>query len=172
MPDAATLEAAFRAEYGGLCAFACRYVRSSARAEDVVQEVFLELWRGGATVRIRTSIRAYLYRGVRNRALNAIDRGRLRDRVLQLLGHAEPLTFDPPDQLEETNPESTDRHTELRAALARLPPRTGLAITLRYLHELSQREAAEAMGISVKGVERLVSIGLRRLRSQLSPGAM
>jgi RNA polymerase sigma-70 factor (ECF subfamily) len=75
--DAFAFERCFRAMHGPLVAFTARYVGDRARAEEVVQELFLALWRDRETLVVSGSFRAYLYSAARNRALNV----RRRDAV-------------------------------------------------------------------------------------------
>ena len=168
--DAKAFELVFRTYYQPLCAFAFRFVRDSAAAEDLVQDVFGAVWTTRATIQIKTSVRAYLYTSVRNRALNVRkheavvddwDRDESNDHVREL--HPPPIQ---PDAL-------LDRkllEARLEAAFDSLPERAATALRLRWRDELSHAEIAEAMGISVKGVEKLLSRGLRALRESLSVG--
>lgn len=168
--DAKAFELVFRTYYQPLCAFAFRFVRDSAAAEDLVQDVFGAVWTTRATIQIKTSVRAYLYTSVRNRALNVRkheavvddwDRDESIDHVREL--HPPPIQ---PDAL-------LDRkllEARLEAAFDSLPERAATALRLRWRDELSHAEIAEAMGISVKGVEKLLSRGLRALRESLSVG--
>ena len=165
--DVKAFELVFRAYYQPLCALAARFVRDSAAAEDLVQDVFGAIWTARATLEIKTSLRAYLYASIRNRALNlrkhqAVaddwDRDESADDVREL--HPRPLQ---PDAL-------LDRkllESRLDAAFNDLPERAATALRLRWRHDLSYAEIAEAMGISVKGVEKLLSRGLRALRERL-----
>ena len=168
--DAKAFELVFRTYYQPLCAFAFRFVRDSAAAEDLVQDVFGAVWTTRATIQIKTSVHAYLYTSVRNRALNVRkheavvddwDRDESIDHVREL--HPPPIQ---PDAL-------LDRkllEARLEAAFDSLPERAATALRLRWRDELSHAEIAEAMGISVKGVEKLLSRGLRALRESLSVG--
>ena len=168
--DAKAFELVFRTYYQPLCAFAFRFLRDSATAEDLVQDVFGAVWTTRATIQIKTSVRAYLYTSVRNRALNVRkheavvddwDRDESIDHVREL--HPPPIQ---PDAL-------LDRkllEARLEAAFDSLPERAATALRLRWRDELSHAEIAEAMGISVKGVEKLLSRGLRALRESLSVG--
>ena len=168
--DAKAFELVFRTYYQPLYAFAFRFVRDSAAAEDLVQDVFGAVWTTRATIQIKTSVRAYLYTSVRNRALNVRkheavvddwDRDESIDHVREL--HPPPIQ---PDAL-------LDRkllEARLEAAFDSLPERAATALRLRWRDELSHAEIAEAMGISVKGVEKLLSRGLRALRESLSVG--
>lgn len=67
--DAAAFEHLFQAYYEPLCAFAFRYVQSAAIAEDIVQDIFTQLWECRTTWAIQGSPRSYLCSAVRNRAL-------------------------------------------------------------------------------------------------------
>ena len=60
--------------YAPLCRFAEFWLRDRASAEEVVLDVYTHVWQHAAELRITVSVRAYLFRAVRNRALN-----RLRD---------------------------------------------------------------------------------------------
>ena len=165
--DAKAFELLFRTYYQPLCAFAARFVSDSAAAEDVVQDAFGAFWTARGAIEIKTSLRAYLYTSVRNRALNlkkheAVvddwDRDESVDDVRELYPH--PLQ---PDVL-------LDRkilEARLEEAFTALPERAATALRLRWRDELSYAEIAEAMGISVKGVEKLLSRGLRALRKEL-----
>jgi RNA polymerase sigma factor (sigma-70 family) len=55
----------------------------------------------------------------------------------------------------------------LQRAIEALPARTRLALVLRWEHSLSHAAVADAMGISVKGVEKLVATAMRKLRGHL-----
>jgi RNA polymerase sigma factor (sigma-70 family) len=70
--DEAALEAIFRAYATPLCGFAVRYLRSADLAADLVQDLFLWIWRNRSDWTIQTGLKAYLYRAVRNRALDAV----------------------------------------------------------------------------------------------------
>lgn len=64
----------FDRHYAPLCRFAEFWLRDRASAEEVVLDVYTHVWQHAAELRIAVSVRAYLFRAVRNRALN-----RLRD---------------------------------------------------------------------------------------------
>ena len=164
MLDDATFEATFRTYYASLCAFAFRYVRSAAAAEDLVQEVFTVLWAKRQTVEVQSSVRAYLFAAVRNRALNASQRNTVetdwaRDESLDDVRELHPHPKQPDELLERA--QLTAR---LEAALEALPERCALVMRLRWREQLSHAEIAETMGISTKGVEKQLERGLAALR--------
>jgi RNA polymerase sigma-70 factor (ECF subfamily) len=92
---------------------------------------------------------------------------RLRRRQETTLGDDLPEAVDqaplPEDQLDESA-----RSERIAAALAALPARQREALVLQYYQELSNVEAAAAMGISVDALESLLSRARRTLRSRLA----
>ena len=75
--DADAFEQLFRSYYDSLWRFAFGFVGSRAVAEELVQDVMLEVWTGRGTWVVRSSVKAYLYGAVRNQALNVQRRKRL-----------------------------------------------------------------------------------------------
>jgi RNA polymerase sigma-70 factor (ECF subfamily) len=63
--------------------------------------------------------------------------------------------------------EADERRAVIRRAINRLPPRARLAFVLQYDHEMTQAEIAEAMDISLKGVEKLLATAKQKLRPLL-----
>lgn len=163
----ARFERLFRDNYEELCRFAYRFLRDRAAAEDIVQELFGHLWTHGEPAVVRTSIRAYLYASVRNRALNACK----HESVVAAWER------DAEAEIEATRSSSLplDEALDLSASAARLaeafeklPPRQAEAMRLRWHEELAQSEIAEALGISIKGVEKHLSRALAALRRELT----
>jgi len=62
----------FRTWYSDLCLFAHQYVGSADLSRDVVQEVFINIWDNHENFSIHTSIRAYLYKAVKNQAISQL----------------------------------------------------------------------------------------------------
>ena len=156
------LEQLFKAHYAELREFAYRYVRSEAVAEEIVQDVFLAVWTKGKDPVPRATMRAYLFAAVRNRSLHSTRHAAVARRFeeSERASGAESVTSS------ETASDFGDAEqiTSLSAAIAALPGRTRLAIELRWLRQMSHAEVAEAMDISVKGVEKLLANGMRLLR--------
>ena len=163
--DVHAFEALFRRYHQPLCDFVASYLGTPAAAEDVVQDLFAELWTSSATWRVHSTLRAYLFAAARNRALKQLRKDR---RIVPVDPSDEESTpsSDPADSM-ELELESAAAIESLRHAIERLPPRTRLAITLRWGQEMSHAEIAEAMDISLKGVEKLLAVGMVRLREAL-----
>jgi RNA polymerase sigma-70 factor (ECF subfamily) len=162
--EQAAFESLFREHYGSLVRLAERLVRSRDLAEDTVQEVLLNLWRQRETVRVEDSLRAYLHRSVRNRALNHIRNERVRR-------EAAPQILD--DLSSERDGDSEligeEIETAVRHAVSELPPRCREVFELSRSQGLKYAEIAEVLGISVKTVETQMGRALKTLRERLSP---
>jgi len=89
--DQTAFDAIFRAHYPSLVSLAQGMLRDQSAAEDVAQEVMLELWRRRADVVIHESLRAYLIRSTRNRALNQIRHANVQRRAEPLIAREEAV---------------------------------------------------------------------------------
>ena len=160
--DAAAFEALFRALAPGLCALATRYIGSRAVAEEIVQDLFFDLWTRRAQLEIGQSLTSYLYVAARHRALNHLRRERqaARFRGLSL------LVADERDCASPGEAELLDA-LELQEAIERLPTRCRLVFTLSRNQDMSYGEIASALGLSVKTVETQMGRALRSLRERL-----
>jgi RNA polymerase sigma-70 factor (ECF subfamily) len=168
--DVAAFERVFRQLHAPMCEVVDSYVRSQDVAEELVQDVFFAAWNRRGKLPPDDALPAYLFAAARNRALHhlrhaAVVRrwnGRVADEpAVAGVAPAGPL---PTEELERN-----ERDAALRRAIDDLPPRSRAAVVLQYTHGMSQSEVAGAMGISVKGVEKLVASGKRRLRELLGP---
>lgn len=139
----------------GLFAYACSFVSSFATAEDILQQVFTRMLR--LDVEITGSPIPYLYRAIRNAALNQI-----RDRSREV--GLEDGWLDSPAGLEQTG-------LELQSALRELPEDQREVIVLHVWGEMSFDEAATALGISPNTAASRYRYGLSKLREQFQVGA-
>src|ERR1043165_119616 len=78
--DEAAYDAIFRQWYAPLVATTTVLLRDRGPAEEVVQDVMLELWRRRESITFETSLRAYLFQAARNRGLNYLRRQRVEAR--------------------------------------------------------------------------------------------
>ena len=162
--DEEAFDAIFRAYYAALVGLAESVLRQRAVAEEVAQDVMLELWRRRETLAVEESLRAYLFQATRNRALN-----HLRHRKVEQRG-------EPHARGESATPAVADAHlveeeidVAVRRAVAELPDRCREVFELSRVHGLTYAEIARALDISVKTVEAQMGKALRTLRERLGP---
>jgi RNA polymerase sigma-70 factor (ECF subfamily) len=159
--------------FSPLGAFALRYVRDRDVAEDIVHDVFFKLWAMHATVDVRTTIRAYLFGAVANRARDAAAQIR-RDTAARATitneaqarshtaHHASALMDDPVESVE-----SDDLRQVVMTALAALPERQQLAFTFRLVHEMTYEEIATVLGVTKGAVSQLIHKAQTQLKRAL-----
>jgi RNA polymerase sigma-19 factor, ECF subfamily len=152
-----------------LCAYVYRYVESRAAAEELVQEVFVNLWVNRSQLVIPDSIRAYLYRAVTNRGLNEVRNAAAARRLTARIERARAADADSATELSpsEVDMQRLQLRTALRQAIGALPERARLAFELVWERELTYAEAAAVMGVSVKTVDSNLVRAVRALRKSL-----
>lgn len=163
--DREVFETLVRKYYDSLYRFACMQLRSTDGAEDVVQEVLWRVWEHRERLSVHTSIRAYLYRALRNIIL---DQRRHEQIVDGHIGEALRTETAPPHEQPDVQYDLNELRAALVTALAQLPERAREAYLLYHQGGLSYVEIAEAMEISVKGVEFHMGKALKLLRLALS----
>jgi len=121
--------------------FLMRFVDSEATAEDLVSEVFIELWRHAGQFEARSQVSTWLLAIARHKAISVLRR------------HTEaPLSDDMADAVAdhrddaETVLEREDRRKLIRKCLAQLSPLHREIIDLVYYHEKSVEEVAQIVG--------------------------
>jgi RNA polymerase sigma factor (sigma-70 family) len=170
-------EAAFRtlvARFQGrVYSTAFSLLRSAEEAEDVAQEVFVEVYQTIARFRGETALSTWLYRLATSRALQHRRRQQARKRFAfftSLLGLANQLLHEPPDHAHpQALLEGTQQLQALQQHIGRLPAQQQVAFTLRYEQDLSYAEIAAVLGTSVAAVESLLHRARHTLRQHLQP---
>jgi RNA polymerase sigma-70 factor (ECF subfamily) len=162
--DRATFDDVFRTHYPLLVGVAERIVGERALAEEVGQDVMLELWRRRETVVVEESLRAYLVRAARNRALNHVRHERMKVRTAPFAAGETVTQAEAPGHLAEEEIQAA-----VREAVAALPERCREVFELSRGRGLRYAEIAETLGISVKTVEAQMGKALRVLRVRLAP---
>ena len=174
--DEGGYEVLYLAYHEPLWRFAYGYVRSAAVAEELVQEVFLALWRNRAEWEVTGSVRAWLYGAVRNQALNHLRHQRIADRVAErqqsarTIGPADAAPVDgrcpgmaaaAPDA--QALAEAHELEEVVARAIAALPERRRIAMTLSWREELAPQEIAGVLGTTPEVVRVLLSRARREL---------
>jgi RNA polymerase sigma-70 factor (ECF subfamily) len=150
-------------------ALALRIVRQTQLAEEIVQEVFLAVWRSpdgydGA----RGSVRSWLMGMVHHRAVDAVRREEAqRRRADSVAAEArDETTADHADDVVEAIGRPEERRV-VRAALEQLPAEQREVLELMYFDGLTQTQVAEKTGLPLGTVKSRTLLGMRRMRSSL-----
>ncbi len=152
----------FNDYYRGLCRYATTIVQDEDKAQSLVQNVFVKLWEHRLQLENIVNLPPYLTTMTRNEALNHLKREKRMVRMDVL-----------PDEL-HTNSAAEEKFREseisgrLTMATLSLPDRCREAFEYSRFDNFSNSEIAIKMGISVKGVEALITRALKHLRNELA----
>jgi RNA polymerase sigma-70 factor, ECF subfamily len=158
--DRAALSALYERHAATLLAVVLLIVRDRHDAEDVVHDVFLEVWRNcGSYSAALASVRTWLVVRARSRSLDRLRANQRRRAV----GEATQAAVPP----EQATAGSTQDRQRLLSALAQVPEAQQGVITLAYFEGLSTTEIAERLGIPVGTVKSRAHAALKALRRLL-----
>ncbi|MBW3572608.1 MAG: RNA polymerase sigma-70 factor [Gemmatimonadetes bacterium] len=161
--DRDAFDALFRAHYASAVAVAERIAGERDVAEEVVQDVMLELWRRRESLSVGESLRAYMVRAARNRALNHLRHERMKVRTAPHAAGPAATQPDAPSRLAEAEIDAA-----FRDAVDALPERCREVFLLSRGQGLKYAEIAGVLGISIKTVEAQMGKALRVLRERLA----
>jgi RNA polymerase sigma-70 factor (ECF subfamily) len=170
--DPSTFRRAFSEHSRAVYTAAYRIVNDPAMAQDVVQDVFLRLWRRpGSFNPERGDLGTYLRLMARSRALDVWRegqvRGRAADRLKVGMPAEEPRFEDHPGLLAERD---QDR-AEVREALGKLPEAQREAIVLAYWGGLTADQIARRARVPLGTAKSRIRLGLARLREEFPVAA-
>ncbi|WP_232066271.1 RNA polymerase sigma factor [Hymenobacter sp. BT18] len=148
-------------------------LRSPEEAEDVAQEVFVEVYQTIGRFRGEAALSTWLYRLATSRALKHRRRAQARKRFAfftSLLGFDNKLVPEPADNAHPQAQLEGQQQVELLLAhIARLPDQQQVAFTLRHEQDLSYEEIAAVLNTTVPAVESLLFRARKTLRTHLQP---
>lgn len=156
-------EMLFKTYYQPLCRYATGYLKDPDGAEEIVQAAFIGLWEKRKTISIETSLKAYLYRAVRNSCLNELKHEQVKQKYLAGEMKKEEPQTEPADHL-AIHVELEDK---IRAAIQTLPEQCRLIFTMSRFEELKYQEIADQLNLSVKTVENQMGKAIKIMRAQL-----
>lgn len=153
----------YRRHWEKLAISAMKVIGSREDARDIVQEVFVSVWKRRHEIDVRISLPAYLMRSVRNAAIRYIQKNITRHHYLSTLNAVVNLSMANPAQ----DYESTEFRALVEKAVAALPPKMQEVYSLSRNENMSYKEIAEQMGIAENTVRKQLSNALKSLRTSV-----
>lgn len=155
-----------------LYSLAFRVTNDNSEAQDIVQDVFLQLWQKAATYEpSRGSVFSWAATLTRNRA---IDRIRMRKRRAELLAEA-AVDLQPASATDQDDSAATlwlqEKAGAVRSALKQLAPEQKSAIELAFFSGLTQQQIAAQLNEPLGTIKARIRRGLLKLRDSL-PGRL
>jgi RNA polymerase sigma-70 factor (ECF subfamily) len=146
-----------------LCNFTYRYLGDRGVAEDITQEVFMQVYRTAPRFEPRGRVSSWMFAIARNLSLNEIKRRqRLDQNEMAMQAEHEYV-----DAFSSAAAEKHNLERDMMAALGELPENQRAALLLRVNEGLTYREISDALGMSVQSVESLIFRARQHLRTNL-----
>jgi len=122
-----------------------RFVCSHEDADDLVQEVFVKVWKSIPDFRGDSQLFTWIYRIATNESINFLNKQRIRSAL-----HFESLTDDLSEKVDADPYFNGDKvQRELHKAIQRLPQKQKLVFSMRYFEDLSYEDISEILNTSV-----------------------
>ncbi len=163
--DELAFELLFRRYYVRLCGFANKFIANTAESEEIVQEVFLNIWKKRDQLRLDNEIKPYLFKSVQNLCYNFIGHKKVVDNyysVIEVVYKNHPEDFSTYESVLYNEFQS-----KAESAIQSLPNQCRVIFELSRDEGLKYAEIAEKLGISVKTVETQMSRALSKLKTEL-----
>ncbi len=160
--DIGAFEKVFRQYYEPLCRYAATFTKDIDASEEIVQELFYTLWKERAGLHVFLSLKSYLYRSVRNNALQYLEHLDVR------LRYREKVMHEPAENGINTTPLENLEYKELQKQIAGLldsmPERRRRIFSLHRFEGKTYPEIARQLSVSVKTVEAEMSKALQAFK--------
>ena len=160
--DKVAMQVLFARHHVRVYRFVLRLVRDQTKAEDLISEVFVDVWRQAGKFEARSAVSTWLLAIARYKALSA-----LRRRPDEELDDEAAAAIEDPGDDPEVALEKKDKGEILRKCLTALSPEHREIIDLVYYHEKSVEEVAEIVGIPENTVKTRMFYARKRLSELL-----
>jgi len=161
-PDRA-LRMLYGAYYKYVCAVVYKMIGDSGTAEDIAQEVFVEVWKRRDQLDVTASLKGYLRRTAVNKTLNHIRSKKMDFEEEEVMQHVPSAGASSQAQLEVM-----DLQEVINKTIEGLPEKCRIIFGMSRFEELSYREISEKLEISIKTVENQMSKALKVMRRSVA----
>ena len=172
LSDPVQLGQAYDEHSRGVYTAAYRILGNTAQAQDVVQDVFLRIWRRPRTFDAgRGELGSYLRMMARSRALDLWREGQAAGRASDRLKVAVAQDVPREDDRPSVQAEQREDRTVVREAVRRLPDAQREAVVMAYWGGLTADEIARRSAVPLGTAKSRLRLALGKLRTDLAPAA-
>lgn len=151
---------------GLLLALARRVLNDTSTAEDILQEVFVQVWNQAERYdRSRSSVSTWLVLITRSRAIDRLRSRQVKNRTVETLKQEKPSLHTSPEG--RANVLHDQRRRRLKQELSQLPPEQRHVLELAFFSGMTQSEIANTTGIPLGTVKTRTLLAMRKLRKAL-----
>ena len=163
--DAAAYKKLFFYFFLPLKSFSYSIVKSKGYAEEIVSDVFVEIWAKRKQLQEIEDLKMYIYISVRNASLRKFQQTQKR-KIISLDELSVEMVSVEPDA--ETSMISGELIKKIEAAIDQLPPQCKIIFKLAKEDKLKYKEIAQLLAISVKTIDNQLSTALKKIASVLN----
>ncbi len=146
-----------------LVTYAWGFVKSKDDAREIVQDVFVAIWKKRETLTFDASLRAYLFKATKNKCLSFLQKKRISTVKNDLSDFQDKLIHDA-----EAEHDAAEIRAIIFQEVNKLPPKCKQIFLLSRQKGLSNKEIAQKLDLSTKTVENQMTIALKKLRAYLT----
>jgi len=150
----------FNLYYHSLCEFSNLMSNNKPCAEEVVADVFANIWIKRKKLKINKSVKAYLFRSTKNTTISYL---RKRKNIYEPI-EEDQLNIKNQDSSPDKNLLKEEQNLKLEKLLKIIPERSREVFILHRFNGFKYRDIAETLGVSVKTVEKHMTKSLKILR--------
>ena len=163
--DIHAFETLFRRLFEPLCLYAKKITGDIDVAQEIVQELFYQIWKDRTELRLVLSVKSYLYGAVRNQSLQYLEHLQVRQRYRQHVAgtFSESSLYDSPQEILEYK----ELEQRLEYALEHLPKRRRDIFRMNRFEGKKYEQIACELSLSVKTIEAEMSKALQTLRKSI-----
>ena len=152
--------------YDDLCNFVNIYLHDEVLSEEIVQDIFVYFWENKDKIQISSSVKSYLYSASKYKSLNLLRDVKNHNRIVENMDSTE---IDPLVEQQDSYLDSEELRKILNIAIDNLSPKCREIFLLSKQKNLSNKEIAQELDISIKTVESQMTIAFKKLRTHLAP---
>lgn len=157
--DIRVFENYYKEHYKKFFLVSYKYVKRTALAQEVVNDVFVKIWEDAEKITIESSLKSYIYRSVINRSINALNKEKKELQNQRELAHLPEETY----EIREI--ETNELKVKLYKAIDALPEQCKRVFLMSRFDNMKQQEIADKLGISIKTVKNHITHALKQLRN-------
>jgi RNA polymerase sigma-70 factor (ECF subfamily) len=150
--------------FGVLYLHALKMLNNEDEVEDILHELFTNLWIKASDLTLQPTLSAYLYRATKNRVIDTFRSSRIRNSYLESL----QSSIDAGSETTEETVYANELAGRIEKEVARLPEKMREVFELSRKQQLSHKEIAEQLNISDKTVKKQINNAIKELRLKIN----
>lgn len=148
-----------------LCNFLLIYLHSKELAEDIALDIFAFIWEKRQRQIIKTEFKSFLFSAAKNKAITLYRKE--NKKIFTSIDISE--SFMPIDSSAQFTIENNELRDLINEAILKLPPKSRQVYLMAWEENMSYKEIAVQLGLSIKTIENHIGIALHKLRESLKP---